>query len=159
MLLCVTHVCVCVVYPHVILSMHFSVQDCLTKQVARAEHAEARTAEQNKLLLKAKAQLRAFRSEYPNFRPPEDVLLVPNDDQDARDIFWQVDKDLDLKMQLKHDPSGMLTTFWEDQRKQLRSSTPRTRRWNPQVVSGLRLGILQVCKVKKFCVPVPPVSV
>ena len=85
--------------------------------------------------MKAKAQLRAFRSEHPDFRPPPDVLLVPDDDQDARDIFWQVDQDLDLEMQLKHDPSGLLTTFWAEQRKQLRSSKPRTRRWHPQVSS------------------------
>ena len=115
-------------------------ESCLVKQVQRAEHAEAEVEKQKRLLSKAKAQLRAFRSKHPDFRPPSDVLLVPDDDQDARDIFWQVDQDLDLEMQLKHDPSGMLTTFWEEQKKQLRSSKQKSRRWNPQVVIGIRDG-------------------
>ena len=107
----------------------------LIKQVQRAERAEAELAKQKKLLVKAQAQVRAFKMAHPDWRPPTDVLLVPDDDKDAREVFWSVDKDLDMERQLKFDPSGHLATFWAEQRRQLKfqDGRQRSRRWNPQV--------------------------
>ena len=108
----------------------------LTKQVQRAERAEAEVVKQEKLLVQAQAQVNAFKLTHPDWSPPEDVLLIPDDDKDAKEIFRFVDQDLDVELQLKHDPSGMLTTFWAEQRRQLQFSDPkrtRSRRWNPQV--------------------------
>ena len=107
----------------------------LTEQVQRAERAEADLAKQKKLVVRAQAQFNEFKLTHPDWRPPTDVLLMPDDDKDAREIFRSVDQDVDLERQLKYDPSGCLTTFWSEQRRQLefQDGKERSRRWNPQV--------------------------
>ena len=83
------------------------------------------------MLQQARANLQEFKSLHPDWTP-ESWELQTADHDDATKIFGIVDKDLDLAKQLKYDPSGGLTTFWAEQRKQL-SREGRSRRWNAQV--------------------------
>ena len=100
----------------------------------RADVAEAKLRAQEAILRKAKAQLQAFRTTHPDWQPPPGEFLLPQQNEDAEDIFRIVDNDLDLELQMKHDPSGCLATFWQEQKRQLHTPKKKGRRWNPQVV-------------------------
>ena len=45
----------------------------------------------------------------------------------------ELDKDLDLDLQMKYDPTGALTIFWDEQRRMLRRK--KQTQWHPQVLT------------------------
>ena len=93
-----------------------------------------RALDNHKLLLQqARAKFQEFKSLHSDYTPElVDLEDDPKMHGEACKMFGIVDKELDLKKQLRYDPSGGLTTFWDEQRRQL-SSEGRSRRWNAQV--------------------------
>ena len=84
----------------------------------RATQAEFERDECKRLLALARAQLAAFRITHPDWRPPDDILLMKGDVRDvglmrdAADIFESIEHETGetelLQKQLEIDPSGML---------------------------------------------------
>lgn len=93
---------------------------------------ETKLDDNNRLLAEAERKLLKFRNSHPNWNPADPETLTDEDHDQAAKIFDVVDKDLDVQLQLKYDPSGGLACFWAEQRKIL-SSSPKGRRWNPRV--------------------------
>ena len=113
---------------------HESTIDAKTREL---NEVKERMAEQERLLEQAQVQMQQFMSSHPDWNPEVVDLTSPENDDlhdDARKVFEQVDRDLDVRQQMKHDPSGVLATFWAEQRKQLSSDNPKGRRWNQQVL-------------------------
>ena len=88
--------------------------------------------QQEKLLARAQTQLQQFQLLHPDWIPEHEVLNE-EDDADARKIFNELDRDVDIARQMKYDKSGALTVFWQEQRKQL-AMPSKARRWNQQVL-------------------------
>ena len=109
-------------------------QQYLGAHMKRADEAESELENIKSCLVRAHEQLARFKAAHPDWKPPPDQELQPADHADACEIFRQVDQEIDNEKMLKHDPSGFLTTFWQEQRRILRTPSARARRWNPQVV-------------------------
>lgn len=103
--------------------------------------------ERQRQLVRAQAQLMSFRSLNPDWTPPDKEELTEQDHDDATKMFNVVDTDLDVKKQMQYDPSGALTCFWEEQRKQLACVSARGRRWNPQVCMCVFIFMCVCCHV------------
>ena len=99
---------------------------------SRAIEAEHKVIQQDKLLARAQTQLQQFQLLHPDWIPEHEVLNE-EDDADARKIFNELDRDVDIARQMKYDKSGALTVFWQEQRKQL-AMPSKARRWNQQVL-------------------------
>ena len=93
---------------------------------------ETKLADRDRLLAEAESKLLKFRTSHPNWNPEESETLTESDHDQAVKMFEVVDEDLDIQQQMKYDPTGGLSCFWEEQRKQL-SSSAKGRRWNPRV--------------------------
>ena len=106
-----------------------------TAEYHRTKCSEVTTELDNKarLLRQAKTRLKELQSR-PDYVEPNPLELDEDLDEQAAKVFECVDADLDLEQQMKYDPSGFLTTFWEEQRKILRTEKKVGRRWNPQVL-------------------------
>ena len=68
--------------------------------------AEQKLSRVETLLRRAEAKLLAFRNAHPGWKPPEGQLLLPKDDEMARDLFAKVDNEIDIERQMELDPSG-----------------------------------------------------
>lgn len=82
-------------------------------------------------LARAEKKLAEFRIANPDWTEPDNVDLNRDDSRSFSKAFTEVDKSLDVELQLKHDPSGALTTFWAEQRRRLHVN--KRAKWNPQV--------------------------
>ena len=100
---------------------------------SRAVEAEDKLARQQELLSHAQKQLAQFQLAHPDWKAEYSDLKDPLDQQDARDMFKELDRDVNIANQLKYDKSGALTVFWAEQRKQL-SIPGNGKRWNQQVL-------------------------
>ena len=95
-------------------------------------------------LARAKKIMSAFLEDHPEWTPPDDVPLIESDSDQFYDAFQQVDKNVDVKAQMKYDPTGCLTTFWEEQRRRLQ--TNKYSKWNPKVRYVVGCMIISPCR-------------
>lgn len=100
-------------------------------EVAAHERTKLKLLATQKELVKAKQALNEFKKEHPEWEPPEDVDLARTQSRAFQQLFYQLDADLNVKAQMKHDPSGCLSAFWSEQRRRLHVN--KRCAWNPQV--------------------------
>ena len=67
-----------------------------------------------------------------------------------------MDKDLDVEAQMKYDPTGTLTLFWEEQRRMLNRNHKQTR-WHPKVLNycfflWIRMGNKRFKKLREILI-------
>ena len=98
----------------------------------REEVLEKKLMETKRLLAKAERSLETFRAE-SDWKEPDHLDLNRTDSRAFQQAFEHVDRKLDIKLQLKHDPTGALATFWSEQRRRLHVN--KRAKWNPQVAS------------------------
>ena len=130
------HVCTCV---HIMQSQHETEKQRLQNRMhlehrqhkMREEVLEKKLMETKRLLAKAERSLEKFRAESPDWKEPDHLDLNRADSRAFQQAFDHVDRKLDIKLQLKHDPTGALTTFWSEQRRRLHVN--KRAKWNPQV--------------------------
>ena len=98
---------------------------------------ETELKSKDRLLAHAQAKLKEYQTMYPD-RTEDKEELIDVDHEDVKEMFTTVDKYVDISDQMRYDPTGTLTCFWEDQRKQL-SRDGHSKRWNPRVGSFIRV--------------------
>ena len=85
-----------------------------------------------KALAQAEKKVEAFIKENPDWKEPEHQTLNRQDSRDFYHAFQDVDRNLDIQRQMKHDPSGLLTTWWAEQRRRLKVN--KRAKWHPEVL-------------------------
>ena len=81
---------------------------CAENYRQQLERAEAKIAEQDRLLRLASARLMAFAHTHPNYKPQGHITIADELVKDARTCFEEVDENVDIKAQMKADPSGFV---------------------------------------------------
>ena len=84
-------------------------------------------------MVQANQKFNDFIEANPDYQRPQDVDLSPSDVKDATRVFKAIDNDQDVQAQMKIDPTGGLTVFWQEQKRKLHSG--KRSRWNPQVIT------------------------
>lgn len=83
-------------------------------------------------LEQAEKNVAVFVQTHPDWKEPDSHELNRQDSRDFYNAFQDVDRHLDVELQMKHDPSGLLTTWWAEQRRRLRVN--KRAKWNPEVL-------------------------
>ena len=105
----------------------------------------------------AESQVTAFRVDHPEWTPPDNLLLSKDHQEDFTNLFQVhqsnehtytrvlsqqyfnplivqvLDKEVvDVEKQMQIDPTGMLTLFWQEQKRMLHRKSGQIQ-WNPKV--------------------------